>query len=516
MKKVLLSTVALFSVLTLMAGPVDGKRALIVANNVVRLHALKHANVDKQIVADDSSVKLQSINFASGMENLILYNYSMPLNHQGDSLNGFVVLSGDDIATPILAFSEDGTLSTTTLNPAVRFWLEQYNRQIAAGRDNKSNATREIERKWTRLFDGSALSEALYLWEQKGDLYDDMIPRLHNLHWAQSRPYNNNCPGSAITGCVATAFGMIMKYWNYPEHGFGQHSYNGANNPAAYPDWPYGELSADFENTYYDWNNMPDALLLNSSSTEIEAVGTLLYHIGVALEMRYGNNASGCWSLPEYAIFDTSLHLDPNVNAPYRLRKHFGYKYTYTGMRDSIGDDTLWMQMLYNSLADSMPVYYAGWAKDTNEAGHSGTSGHGFLLIGYFSDIVDSNLFYINWGWGGTADGYFKLDAMKPSGNDFTQWHAAVIGMQPDTSYHGYNPADIQPTIQTNTQVYVQNNNIVAYGLNGQPVTLYDIMGRCIASRPSHQGDNWSITVQPGIYIVKIGQQPGQKVIVLQ
>ena len=515
MKRILLATAALLVAQTLMAGPVDGTRARIVAKNAVRLHALYMDNADKQIAAE-APVALQTVSLASPLENLYIYNYAMLMNQGGDSLKGFVVLSGDDMAAPVLAISDEAPLDPTDVNPAARFWLEQYDKQIAAGRKSNMASTREIARKWDLLQNGSALKLALDSFAQKGDFYNDHIPLLIRSRWSQEKPYNNLCPRNAVTGCVATAFAMIMRYWEYPEHGFGRHSYNGADNPAAYPDWSYGELSADFENTYYDWGHMPEFIQLNSDPTEINAIATLIYHVGVAIDMRYGENGSMSWSLPEYAIYDTSLHLDPTISAPYRISKHFGYKYSYTGMRDSIGDDTLWLHMLYNSLVDSMPIYYAGWAKDSSAAGHSATSGHGYIIDGYFSDEVDSNFFHINWGWNGNANGFFKIDAMRPSSYDFTQWHGAVIGFQPDTSYHGYDPLAITSVDNSVPRVYTLNGSIVTENIANQPAAIFDIMGRCVATRTANQSDKWTITVRPGIYIIKVGQQAGQKVIVIK
>ena len=51
----------------------------------------------------------------------------------------------------------------------------------------------------------------------KGDFFNDRInPLLGQMVWGQGRPYNNKCPRNSVTGCVATAFGMIMNYWDYP------------------------------------------------------------------------------------------------------------------------------------------------------------------------------------------------------------------------------------------------------------------------------------------------------------
>lgn len=425
---------------------------------------------------------------------------------------GFIVVSGDDVAAPILAFSTDQRYPSQ-INPSAKAMLDSYDQQIAAAKTKGVKQDANVAAKWARLESIDNWNDVVAL-TAKGDIYNDDIPRLlGNMRWGQGKPYNTHCPGNAVTGCVATAFSMIMNYWNWPEHGWGSHSYNGADNPAVYGNWTYGVQSADFGSTYYDWDHMPDYVMINSPEEEIEAVSTLCYHVGVALDMNYNPNGSGCWSLPEYAIFDTSLHLATTVGADYRIPKHFGYKYSYAGMRDSIGNDSIWLNMLYTSLAEGKPIYYAGWAKENNEAGHSATSGHGYVLDGYFSDATDSNFFHINWGWNGSSDGFFKLDAMTPSGSDFTQWHGAIIGLEPDSTYTGYNPEGIREQQQPNYTVNCRDGRVVVQGCAQQPVAIFDIMGRLVGQRVATVNDSWSLAAPRGTYIVRVGMQPAQKVV---
>ncbi|MBO4599311.1 MAG: C10 family peptidase, partial [Bacteroidales bacterium] len=391
-------------------------------------------------------------------------------------------------------------------------------RQIAAAREEGMTATPSIRQKWAELETAEALDKTRSLLAAKGEYLNDNIPQLlGQMRWGQGAPYNNLCPGGSVTGCVATAFGMIMNYWDYPEHGFGMHSYNGADNPAAYPNWTYGVQYADFEHTYYDWEHMEDYAYINSSPEVKTAIATLLYHIGVSLDMHYTPNGSGCWSLPEYALFDTSLHLAPiayTMGADYRIPRHFGYKYSYSGLRDSVGNDSLWLTMLYNSLAEGKPIYYAGWAAADNEAGHSGTSGHGYIIDGYFSDAFDTNFFHINWGWSGSSDGFFKLDAMRPSNNDFTRWHGAIIGLEPDTSYHGYDYTGIKPVLTYGFKVKGMQGFISFSNVHDQPIFVYDLEGRLVTYRASSPASEWNIGVRPGLYIVRVGWAPVQKVFV--
>lgn len=503
MKKTFFICALLLTTLVSFANPVGKERAARVAQNaVMRFCAERHSIDSKQPVI------LTEVSQALGFNLIHIYKY-----RYGD-VEGFIVVSGDDMTDPVLAFSDEGELVLNgvsddrckNLCPGFLQQLRHYSLEIRNGREAKSSTPAHVTRKWQKLEEGTMPA--------KGDMYNDYIPNLlGSMNWGQDKPYNDKCPGKSVTGCVATAFGMMMNYWDYPQHGFGRHSYNGANNPAAYPNWTYGTLSADFENTYYDWENMPNYAYINSPEEVKKAISTLLYHIGVSLDMHYSPDGSGCWSLPEYAIFDTSLHLNPNISAPYRITKHFGYKYSYAGLRDSIDNDTLWLTMLYNSLSEGKPIYYAGWAKDTNEAGHSGTSGHGYVIDGYFSDEIDSNFFHINWGWSGSSNAYFKLDAMTPNDYDFTQWHGAVIGFEPDTSYHGYDYLDIQAPAIDDATIYGGKGLVTVLNAQGRRIAVYDVMGREVLGSISHDSE-WRMSLRPGFYAVKVDASPAKKVLV--
>lgn len=518
MKKILLTAVALLLALTTTASPVSYERASKVAVNAFRTYCLEQGIGSK---TSDSASKWSVYQvYASGIDNLYLFNI-YGSDSKGVVEQGFVVVSGDDIATPVLAFSTETVLTygntLKEINPAAYAHLQRYGKQIAAAKVEGMAATSATKQKWAQLESAYVIDDTRARIAAKGDYLDDNIPQLlGNMIWGQTEPYNALCPGGSVTGCVATAFGMIMKYWNYPEHGFGMHAYNGADNPAAYPDWRYGIQYADFEHTYYDWENMGDYAAINSPNEVKTATATLLYHIGVSLNMHYTPDGSGCWSLPEYAMFDTSLHLYQmayTIGADYRIPRHFGYKYSYSGMRDSIGNDSLWNTMLYHSLAEGKPIYYAGWAAADNEAGHSGTSGHGYIIDGYFSDAIDTNYYHINWGWNGSYNGFFKLDAMRPSNSDFTKWHGAIIGIEPDTSYHGYDYTGIAPLALDEALVYGCNGFVSVRNAQGLRVSIFDVTGRLVYGSVLHLSD-WKLALRPGFYAVQVGSTPAKKILV--
>ena len=83
--------------------------------------------------------------------------------------------------------------------------------------------------------------------------------------------------------------------------------------------------------------------------------------------------------------------------------------------------------MMKNELDNNRPVIYAGFCVTTK-----GTSGHSFVLDGY----TTQDYFGVNWGWGGYCNGYFRLDAMNPSGSGiggtdhYNDSQNALIGVQ--------------------------------------------------------------------------------------
>ena len=311
---------------------------------------------------------------------------------------GFVVMAADDCVQPILGYSLTGKFQTENMPTNVRGWLDGYNDEIQYAIDNKMKATAETSKLWKDLSEGNSKAAKATI----------VVDALVQTQWDQDPLYNNFCPyisgEQTVTGCAATAMAQIMKYWEYPTHGNGSHSYN----------WNGQTLSANFETTTYDWVNMPLSLNGSSSQTQINAVATLMYHCGVALNMQYGLAVTGGSS----AI--------PN-NIPSALINYFNYKSSITIKAKSSYSDSQWLNLLKTELDESRPIQYNGW-------GANNSGGHSFVCDGYDS----SNYFHFNWGWSGRNDGFYSLSYLVPGsggsgggGYDFTYNQLAIFGIQP-------------------------------------------------------------------------------------
>ena len=80
---------------------------------------------------------------------------------------------------------------------------------------------------------------------------------------------------------------------------------------------------------------------------------------------------------------------------------------------------------------------------------------------------------------------------------------------------HFTSPLGIQPTDTDGGYVIAtRQNNITIQGAEGQPVAIYDLLGRTIAHSGSSHTDPLSFTLpRSGIYIVRIGNEKPVKLI---
>ena len=300
---------------------------------------------------------------------------------------GYVIVSADDVAAPVIGYSDSSDFDPARIPANLRGWLELCGRNIreasAAGAEAYSEAS-------------SAAREP--------------IAPLMTTVWNQGAPFNNDCPLydniPTQTGCVATAMAQVMKYHNWPEQASdnAHFTFKWAGGPSSTP-----TLSADFSNYRFDWSNMADSYNGAYTAVQASAVSKLMQACGYSVEMRYGTSASGTFSesvgnaLVSYFNYDSGLHNEPRD--------------LYTSAQ--------WEDMIYNDIRTCGPVVYWG----TGDAG-----AHCFVCDGYDRD----GYFHINWGWGGLSDGYFRLSMLSPTdlgigggSGGFNSAQGALLGVRP-------------------------------------------------------------------------------------
>lgn len=310
--------------------------------------------------------------------------------------NGFVIVSADDACTDILGYSANGKFDAENIPANLQTWLQHYAEEVEwAAQQPQTPLVRRAKVKMSSAA-GRSVS-----------------PLLNGIQWDQDAPFNNLCPidsdnSRSVTGCVATAASQIMAFWQHPTQGMGSHSYTWTRSNGS-----TRTVSANFGTTTYDWSHMLPSYAGSYTTTQANAVATLMFHAGVACEMEYSSESSGA-STSDMAI---------------AMQNYFGYDHAMTCYNADYEGYTVLADKIQEELEAGRPVMMSG-ATTRNE-------GHCFVCEG--SD--GNGKFYFNWGWSGNCDGYYQLSALEPrnqgiggasSGLAFTVRVSAYTGIQPD------------------------------------------------------------------------------------
>ena len=315
---------------------------------------------------------------------------------------GYVIVSNDDCAVPVLGYSESGTLDVNNMPENMRAWLEGYAEEIAWAKAHPSQMAPAMHR-------------------AKSNVKTPIAP-LMQTQWSQDAPYNNLCPvlpdeTRCVTGCVATAMAQCMYYTEM------RAGYTTSYTTAEIPGYTskQGSLEFDIEGipagTPIDWYKL--ALTYNSGDTDEAAVevAKLMKICGESVQMHYGKNSSS-------SLFYTAD----------ALKNYFGYSNSVELKYRSDYSYSDWVNMLYHELSLGRVVLYRGEK--------SSGDGHAFVCDGYQGE----DFFHINWGWEGRSNDYFKLSALDPhsegiggsnTAGGYYLGQFAVLGIQKDTENLG-------------------------------------------------------------------------------
>lgn len=303
----------------------------------------------------------------------------------GDS-NGYLVTSADDVLPTVLGYADDGTFDPNNIPPAMQSWLAGYDYQLRYAVDHGMAAST------TRTQEHAAIAP------------------LCSTKWGQDAPFSNLTPGTGNshcpTGCTATAMAQVMKHHNWPKKGTGTNTYSYGK---------FTDITFDFGNTEFAWDQMLDTYYYGYSDEQVKAVATLMSACGVASLMQYESSSSGAY------LYD----------ALYGMVNFMGYDISaYEAQRDFYSSDD-WDNLIYGELAAGRPVVYSGYSNFGNGIGHT------FVVDGY----SENGYYHLNWGWCGTSDGYFLLTVLNPkeqgtggtdaSNGGYDSFQSALIGLKP-------------------------------------------------------------------------------------
>jgi len=341
---------------------------------------------------------------------------------------GFVVVSGEDAMTPILAYSMTQAFpAADNMAPGLKDWMEGLQAAVAQVRREGLKPTAAVREAWT---DAAASGPAR-------DGGDEVV--IETALWDQGDPYNRLCPevdgGKSVTGCAATAIAIIMYNYKHPTKGTGNlPSYNYTTNKGNDRHQDGKKLGKE-----YDWDNMLMSYKGSFTDAQANAVAELMLDVGIMAKMEY--NSTGSAAITSSAAF--------------RLSEFMGYDKSMRHFEKGYMSAEDWIEMISEEIDEGRLVLYS--ARDN-------TGGHAFVCDGYRKS---DNYLRFNWGWSGSGNGFFAISDMA----GFTINNNAVFGIAPDhggeepKGYVGYTTlSTTQKTITKGEPFTVTVKEIVTQG----------------------------------------------------
>lgn len=373
----LIIVILFFFSLNLAAGTVDVQRARKVAGNYMEYLNLRYkAELGK-----------------SGLASPYIYLLDgEPVFYAFDTRPGFIIVSAEDAMTPVIGYSYEGRFEYDDAPAHYKSFLQGYIDQVKYIREYEMVAELAIKKEWEQFTAG------MFNGTHSGRDNREVEPLLI-CKWNQNYPYNILCPedpagpgGHVYAGCVATAMAQVMYYWRYPESGEGYYCYEP-------PNYWYGIQCADFGGTEYAWEGMKNMI----DRYNADPIAELQYHCAVSVDMMFGPNGSGSYSFLVPGAIGSYFRYD---DAEYLEMDYY-----------SLSD---WITILQDELDQKHPMYYSGFGS---------AGGHAFVCDGYQGDD-----FHFNFGWGGSADGYYSLYSV----NGFSYGQACVRNFVPSDPAYPY------------------------------------------------------------------------------
>ena len=379
MKKTILLTVCSLMAMAMQAQTVSEQQARQTAAEFYQAHSSHEARSNKPYKSPTPS----TLRKAYEAPQQALYVFNSPEE------TGFVIVAGKESSTPILGWSDNGPFDYDHAPCGLKAMLEQYAKGLS--RREKRGERREESNKGNHAPRNNK----------------DVGPIMHT-EWNQTMPYNNYCPeglggdaqygGRCPSGCVVVSFTQIMKYWRWPERGYGKHT------SMKVPTFTR-ELSA------YDWDNMLDSYKGEYNDQQAHAVATLMAD-------------AGCMMNTEYKVGGS-----PTFDAVKAMISNFGYAEDMVSTHYS-RDSEEFRSIIEYEIDNNRPLVIIVPASNAS---------HTVVCEGYRVKD-DDTYYYLNYGWGGYGDGYYTTSSTYEMGSGMTG--DIVYNIRPS-----YNPRVMQDNL---------------------------------------------------------------------
>lgn len=309
---------------------------------------------------------------------------------------GFIIIAGEDRATQVLGYSDDGNLDFNNMPDNFKALMASYKEEI----------------EWLQAHPDYAVAPRI---RTAGNGVAPLIKSM----WGQEMPYYLQCPiyngEYCVVGCVATAMSQVMHYWQYPTTSPSLNSYYCYDIGQTVPALPETNFEYDkmlLSYCHWDWDQ---SQLVQDTYTDeqAQAVAKLGRYCGQAVRMGYSPEGSGAYVSDQLSAMKTFGY---NSEAQDVSRSSWWYENYSTAE---------WEAMIKEELDAARPILYS--ASDTYGAG-----GHAFVCDGYNTE----GLFHFNFGWYGTCNGWYASTALNMTHRDgdelrFNSSHEMLLGIAP-------------------------------------------------------------------------------------
>jgi hypothetical protein len=390
MKRILLLAAVFFAAIQLSAAPVDLASAQAKAQRFVQQKM--YDGKLRAPLAGDAKLVHAEMN-STLVDRAAYYIFNTP--------NGYVVVAGDDRAEEILGYG-DYPMDFNNIPCNMKMLLDMLKEQI-----EYLQAHEELQ-----AYAPSLMAPA-------------RIPSVEPLltaTWDQEAPYWNKCiinGNQCLTGCPATSAAMVFHYWKYPDFETPEVPAYRCTLSTSY--WSTTNVNvAALPPVTFDWDNMLDCYSGGYNNTQAEAVATLMRYVGQAERMEYGTSSAGGSGVNADSVilianaFKLFGYDEETVRVVKKTSSYEGGQVLYS--------DNEWAALMQEELSEGRPIVFCGIA-----TGFFG-GGHAFNIDGY---DAAANKYHINFGWSGSYNNYYALNAFTGQGSTFNQYQQMVIGIQP-------------------------------------------------------------------------------------
>ncbi|HEY3760175.1 MAG TPA: C10 family peptidase [Verrucomicrobiae bacterium] len=325
--------------------------------------------------------------------------------------SGYVIVAGDDQVEPVVAFVPHGHYDSSTNNPLAVLVGNDLSSRVSHVRGTgfkPGSSELNVHGKWQKLL-GVKGSGGIQSAGLVNSGIDDMrVSPFIQTYWNQATadntangaacynyftpPWGAGAPSNYVCGCVATALGQLMYYYQYPKVGVGTAPYEVAIDGTAVT---LPLRGGDGFGGPYDWADMQTVPTDSSSAVQLQAVGSLCYDAGVAVNMTFTASESSATMVAAQAALTHTFKFKNAIDCD-SASLNVGFNY---------------VNMINPNLDASLPVLL----------GFTGAPGGHCAVVDGYGYNLGTLYHHLNMGWGVTEsnvdDVWYQLPLIYTADN---------------------------------------------------------------------------------------------------